>query len=76
MRPVAADSQDVRVADVRVQLEAGKAGRDMHRLLLWVLNFSDGDHTVRYRREVGPGVLDHPPGGGRFVPTPLAGTAT
>lgn len=33
MRPVATDSQDMRAADIRIQLEAGKVGRDMHQLV-------------------------------------------
>ena len=33
MRPVVAESQHMRVADIKVQLEAGKAGRDMHQLI-------------------------------------------
>jgi aminopeptidase-like protein len=33
MKPVATDSQDMRVADIRVQLEAGKIGREMHQLI-------------------------------------------
>jgi aminopeptidase-like protein len=33
MRPVAAESQHMRVADIKVQLEAGKVGRDMHQFI-------------------------------------------
>ena len=33
MRPVATDSQDMGVADIRIPVEAGKVGRDMYQLV-------------------------------------------
>ncbi len=33
MKPISTDSPDMKVADIRIQPQAGKVGRDMHELV-------------------------------------------
>ena len=37
MKPVATHSQNMRVADIKIELEGGKVGRDMHQLIAELL---------------------------------------